>query len=225
MTNYFRPQLDADGSTWSKLFKESSQPENVKPKRLVNGAPLLSSGTVSDTSAFARESQLRKRLSRTQDPEIVKVSLDGMSLVQVIDVVKEGLGLDIRVAQVVHRELLDVLEEEHEQAVPVHLDSVVVKREYSLLQHFVLLSWRSFSNELTIHVPPPFFLLATLGIVLLLQYYSDQGGAWSRRALDGFKVRFNNQIDTEMNSSGVSSSGASSVAMMPNFFQAAAMAS
>ncbi|KAG0336844.1 Integrator complex subunit 1 [Podila horticola] len=180
-----------DSSTWSKLLMESSQAESMEPKRLVNGAPLLSSDTTSDSPAFARESQLRKRLSRTRDPEIVKVSLDGMPFVQVIDVVKEGLGLDLKVAQVVHRVLLDLLEKEHGQAVPVHLDSSVIKR-----------------------------------IVLLLQYYSDQGGAWSQKALVAFKARFNCH-DTEMGSSGVAGSEASSssVALMPNFFQAAAMAS
>lgn len=117
-----------DGSTWSKLFKVSSQAENFETKRLVNGAPLLSN-SVSDVP-LARDNQLRKRLCRTRDPEIVKVSLDGMTFVQVIDAVKEGLGLDLKVAQVVHQVLLDMLEKEHGQAVPVHLESSVVKRKY-----------------------------------------------------------------------------------------------
>ncbi|KAF9214847.1 Integrator complex subunit 1 [Podila verticillata] len=177
-----------DGSTWSKLFKVSSQAENMEPKRLVNGASLLSN-SVSDVP-LARDNQLRKRLCRTRDPEIVKVSLDGMTFVQVIDVVKEGLGLDLKVAQVIHQVLLDMLEKEHGQDVPVHLESSVVKR-----------------------------------IVLLLQYYTDQGGAWSQKALEAFKARFNSQIDTDMESSGATKSETHSVALLPNFFQAAAMAS
>lgn len=61
--------------------------------------------------------------------------------------------------------------------------------------------------------------------MLLLQYYTDQGGAWSQKALEAFKARFNSQIDTDMESSGATKSETLSVALLPNFFQAAAMAS
>ncbi|KAG0347500.1 Integrator complex subunit 1 [Podila humilis] len=156
-----------DGSTWSKLFKVTSQhAESAEAKKLVNGQPLLSKGLPLITAGAPIESlsskdntnnRLRQRLCRARDPEIVKVGLDGMTFVQVIDVVKDGLGLDLRIAQVIHNALFGLVEKEQSDAslVPAYLDRAVVKR-----------------------------------VILLLQYYADQGGESSQRALGAFKARF-----------------------------------
>lgn len=113
-----------DGSAWSRLFKTSSEADPEKPKRLVDGSALLSSD-----STPSNDLQLRMRIIQfCRDAEVVKAAVDGLSLVQVIDLTKGAFGVDVKVAQVIHEALLLALEKEPENTVPVHLEQHTCKR-------------------------------------------------------------------------------------------------
>ncbi|KAG0324121.1 Integrator complex subunit 1 [Dissophora globulifera] len=119
-------------STWSRLFKESSQTVPHVPKRLANGTSLLSREL-----AVQNDMQYRLRLVQLcKDPEIVRVAMDGLSLVEVIEMSKEAFGIDVKNAEVMHEALLAALEREKEHHVPVHLDKDASQRLLSLLSYY-----------------------------------------------------------------------------------------
>ncbi|KAF9961521.1 Integrator complex subunit 1 [Mortierella alpina] len=166
-----------DGSTYNRFFKASSEASPDKPKRLVDGSALLSCDPTP-----SNDLQLRMRIVQfCGDAEVVKAAVDGLTLVQVIDLAKGAFGVDVKVAQVIHEALLLALEKESENIVPVHLEQQACKQ-----------------------------------LLLLLQYYTDQGGLTSARALELVKSRFN----AESFSSAASSALATATpTVLPNFFQ------
>ncbi len=64
-----------------------------------------------------------------RDTEVVKAAVDGLNLVQVIDLAKGAFGVEVKVAQVIHEALLLALEIEPENIVPVHLEQHTCKRK------------------------------------------------------------------------------------------------
>ncbi|KAG0195896.1 Integrator complex subunit 1, partial [Mortierella sp. GBA30] len=121
-----------DGSTWSRLFKASSEIGSHEPKKLADGRSLISCDP-----APSNDMQLRLRLIQfSQDAEVVRVAMDGLSLVQVIDLAKSAFGVDIKTAQVVHDALSAALGREPEQSVPVHLGQSTSRQLMLLLQYY-----------------------------------------------------------------------------------------
>ncbi|KAG0360110.1 Integrator complex subunit 1 [Gamsiella multidivaricata] len=119
-------------STWSRLFKDSSQTDPGIPKRLKNGAALLSCDP-----PMQNDLQFRLRLVQyTQYIEVVRVAMDGLSLVEVIDLSKEAFGVDVKIAQVMHEVLLTAMEEEKQHNVPVHLEKATSQRLLVLLKYY-----------------------------------------------------------------------------------------
>ncbi|KAG0380523.1 Integrator complex subunit 1 [Mortierella sp. AD032] len=164
-------------STWSRLFQDATQIHPGQPKRLQNGSALLHCNP-----PLSNDTQFRLRIVQgSKDPEVVKVALDGMNLVQMIELSKDAFGLNLQVAQLVHAALLDALETEASQAVPVHLEASTGRQ-----------------------------------LMVLLKYYSDQGGQSSLRVLEAIQARF-----------GVNAGAVSHIArrpnpaVLPNFFQLA----
>jgi hypothetical protein len=112
-------------STWSRLFQDVAHTHSDQPKRLQNGSALLHCNP-----PLSNDIQFRLRIIQgSKDPEIVKVALDGLNLVQTIELCKDGFGLDLQVAQLAHTTLLVALENEASQAVPVHLEAASGRRE------------------------------------------------------------------------------------------------
>ncbi|KAF9935230.1 Integrator complex subunit 1 [Linnemannia zychae] len=119
-------------SMWNRLFHDATQAHPDQPKRLQSGAALL----YSDPSPV-NDIQFRLKVIQTsKEPDIVRVALDGLSLVQTIEICKESFGLDLQVAQQVHEALLKALENESSQSVPVHLESSTTRRLITLLKFF-----------------------------------------------------------------------------------------
>lgn len=126
-------------STWSILFKDSVQTHPGQPKRLQNGSALLqyaSNPPPPSPSPLANDIQFRLRIVQgSKDPEVVRIALDGMNLVQTIELCKDAFGLDLSVAQLVHTALLTALEIEGGMNVPVplHLEASTGRRKLLLL--------------------------------------------------------------------------------------------
>ncbi|KAH7042449.1 hypothetical protein BKA57DRAFT_539090 [Linnemannia elongata] len=129
-------------STWSILFKDSVQTHPGQPKRLQNGSALLqyaSNPTPPSPSPLANDIQFRLRIVQgSKDPEVVRVALDGMNLVQTIELCKDAFGLDLSVAQLVHAALLTALEIEGGMNVPVplHLEASTGRQLIVLLKYY-----------------------------------------------------------------------------------------
>ncbi|KAG0217493.1 Integrator complex subunit 1 [Mortierella sp. NVP41] len=121
-----------DGSTWSRLFQDAVQNHPGQPKRLQNGSALLHCDPL-----LSNDIQFRLRIVQgCKDAEVVKVALDGLNLVQTIELTKNAFGLDLQVSQLVHAALLVALENEAEQSVPVHLESSAARQLMALLKYY-----------------------------------------------------------------------------------------
>ncbi|KAF9433165.1 Integrator complex subunit 1 [Entomortierella beljakovae] len=119
-------------STWSRLFMGSGQNPNHSPKRLVNGATLLSCDP-----PMPNDLSFRLRLVQSShDLEVVRVAVDGLSLVQVIGIAKDAFGVSSKTAQIIHETLATTLESEKDNNVPIHLEYSTSKRLELLLGHY-----------------------------------------------------------------------------------------
>ncbi|KAG0287041.1 hypothetical protein BGZ97_007225, partial [Linnemannia gamsii] len=119
-------------STWSKLFQDSVQSHPGQPKRLQNGSALLYCNP-----PLANDIHFRLRIAQgSKDPEVIRVALDGLNLVQTIELCKDAFGLDLQVAQLVHSALLVAIESEASLGVPVHLESSTVCQLMALLKYY-----------------------------------------------------------------------------------------
>ncbi|KAF9129984.1 Integrator complex subunit 1 [Mortierella sp. 14UC] len=119
-------------STWSLLFQDATQTHPGQPKRLQNGSALLYCNP-----PLSNDIQFRLRIIQgSKDPEVVKVALDGLILVQTIELCKDAFGLDLQVAQLVHAALLVALENEASEAVPVHLEASSGRQLMVLLKYY-----------------------------------------------------------------------------------------
>ncbi|KAF9111981.1 Integrator complex subunit 1 [Mortierella sp. AM989] len=119
-------------STWSRLFIGSGRNNAHVPKRLTNGTALLSCDP-----PMSNDIPLRLRLVQSShDPEVARAAMDGLNLVQVIDITKDAFGVDIKIAQIIHEALLVALEHEKYNAVPVHLNRSTSKRLELLLSYY-----------------------------------------------------------------------------------------
>ncbi|KAF9996939.1 hypothetical protein BGZ65_007478 [Modicella reniformis] len=121
-------------STLGKLFKDINQiniPPRV-PKRLANGYPLLYCDP-----PFPNDMQFRLKLVQiSKDTEVVQVVMDGLTLVQVLDIARDAFGTDPKNAQIVHEVLIAAIEQEREHQVPVHLDRVILQRLLLVLKYY-----------------------------------------------------------------------------------------
>ncbi|KAF9356147.1 Integrator complex subunit 1 [Mortierella sp. AD094] len=112
--------------------QESGQNVSHAPKKLTNGATLLSCDP-----PMPNDMSLRLRLVQTShEPEVVRAAMDGLNLVQVIDITKDAFGVDIKIAQIIHDALLVALEQEKSHGVPVHLERSTSKRLELLLNYY-----------------------------------------------------------------------------------------
>jgi len=113
-----------DGTIWSILLSDTvSHP--VTPKRLVDQTPLLM-----NQSPLLNDLSLRIRLVQsTQELEIVRMALDGLSVVQVLEVAKQGFGLPLHIAQQVHEAVAVSLEGDSESNVPTYLEPTTTRRK------------------------------------------------------------------------------------------------
>ncbi|KAF9902714.1 Integrator complex subunit 1 [Linnemannia zychae] len=119
-------------STWSRLFQNATQTHPEQPKRLQNGSALLHY-----MPTLPNDIQFRLRIIQgSKDPEVVKVALDGLNLVQTIELCKDAFGLDLQVAQLVHATLLAALENEASQTVPVHFEASSGRQLMVLLKYY-----------------------------------------------------------------------------------------
>ncbi|KAF8977219.1 Integrator complex subunit 1 [Entomortierella lignicola] len=119
-------------SPWSRLFMESGQNNSNTPKKLTNGATLLSCEPPMPTDL-----SLRLRLVQTsREPDVVRVAMDGLNLIQVIDITKDAFGVDMKIAQIIHEALLVALENEKTLGVPVHLEQSTSKRLELMLSYY-----------------------------------------------------------------------------------------
>lgn len=86
---------------------------------------------------LANDIQFRLRIIQgSKDSEVVRVALDGLNLVQTIELCKDAFGLDLSVAQLVHTALLAALESEGGMnvPVPVHLEASTGRRKLLLFE-------------------------------------------------------------------------------------------
>jgi len=97
----------------------------VTPKRLVDQTPLLM-----NQPPLLNDLSLRIRLVQsTQELEIVRMALDGLSVVQVLEVAKQGFGLPLHIAQQVHEAVAVSLEGDSESNVPTYLEPTTTRRK------------------------------------------------------------------------------------------------
>ncbi|KAF9171261.1 Integrator complex subunit 1 [Mortierella sp. AD011] len=158
--------------------QESGQNVSHAPKKLTNGATLLSCDP-----PMPNDMLLRLRLVRTsREPEVVRAAMDGLNLVQVVDITKDAFGVDIKTAQIIHEALLVALEQEKAHGVPIHLERSTSKR-----------------------------------LELLLSYYADRGGQFSKQALESVRSRFSLESLSHMESD----TKVRESVVLPDFFQMA----
>ncbi|ORZ04684.1 hypothetical protein BCR41DRAFT_193695 [Lobosporangium transversale] len=119
------------GSTWSSLFGDTSDAQHM-PKRLADGQALLSCDP-----SMPNDIQFRLRLVQfSREAEVVRVAMDGLSLIQTIDIARNTYGVNVKMAQIIHGALLMALEQERERSVPVHLEQESLKRLLLLIKYY-----------------------------------------------------------------------------------------
>ncbi|KAG0252869.1 Integrator complex subunit 1 [Mortierella polycephala] len=120
-----------DFTVWGRLFMASSMESPMMPKRCVDGTPLLFSD-----SPIPNELQLRLRVAQfSKDSHVVRVAIDGLTVVQVIGIATESFGVDLETAEIIHESLLTSLETAHQQNVPVHLEQSTRNQLMVLLKY------------------------------------------------------------------------------------------
>lgn len=116
--------ITIDGTIWSTLLSDTES-HPATPKRLVDQTPLLIS-----QPPLLNDLALRIRLVQsTQELEIARIALDGLSIVEVLEVAKQGFGLPLPIAQLVHEAVAVSLERDSVSAVPTYLEPTTTRRK------------------------------------------------------------------------------------------------
>jgi hypothetical protein len=63
-----------------------------------------------------------KLIQVSSDIEVVRVAVDGLTLVQVLDIARDTFGADVKNAQIVHETLVVAIEKEKTNPVPINLE-------------------------------------------------------------------------------------------------------
>lgn len=93
------------------------------PKRLANGSALL----LADPP-FPNDTQFRLKLVQgSSDTQVVRVAMDGLTFVQVLDIASEAFGADAKNAQIVHEGLVAAIEQAKSHQVPIHLNRSIMQ--------------------------------------------------------------------------------------------------
>ncbi|KAI1303911.1 Integrator complex subunit 1 [Mortierella claussenii] len=122
------------GSTRTKLFMDPNgqEPQSQSPKKLADGSGLL-------TCVPLMMNDIEQRLRLVQlgrDTEVVRAAMDGLGLVEVIEIAKEAFGVDLKTAQIIHEALLIALDREKDHHIPIHLDQGALSRLSLLLKYY-----------------------------------------------------------------------------------------
>lgn len=73
---------------------------------------------------------LRIRLVQSiHEAAIVRIVLDGLSVVQIMEIAKQGFGLQLNVAQMVHEVMAVALDKEMDSSVPTYLEPSTSRRK------------------------------------------------------------------------------------------------